>query len=672
MARDEHFFYRVFIGLAERSRDLFWAMSTDYKDQLYVSPIFEEIWGRSCQELNEHPERWIEWVHPEDREQMKKSIAARSEAVSPNAAFFEKYRIIRPDGSIRYIEDQSFPIFDINNVQVGFAGIAQDKTFDVLYAMELEQKTNAAEAANKAKNEFIRNMSHDLRTPLSGIIGMADIIKRKPEEEISKEGAHDIHEAGLSLMSLLNEIIETAQIEFGEVRHEESCFSLRKILASLMQMVSPALKQKGVLFENVYDDNIPEMLFGSSLLLHRVVLNLLGNAVKFTEKGKISVETSLVEKNGDAVALSIIIKDTGLGIPHDKQEMIFEKFTRLTSSYQNNYKGSGLGLFMVKQFVEQMGGSITVNSTLGKGSVFRLALSFCLPTKEQLDQYEKKMTEPKPRMHFLAQEIENTAPAKIEEPDVALKDEKKLHILLVEDTAVARKVAQEMLIHAGYEVTTAETATAAIEMSKKYFFDLIFMDIGLPDGNGIDVAKCIREEENPNKHTCIVALTAHSDAAVRASCVAAGMQKVLDKPLCAKKIESAEAACRIFSMDNAYESSANTAELPVIDMDFMAGLIGGKIDVSREMMNDFMNDLPVCLESITEAFEKQDVEKLKYHVHRLHGSLCYTGILRLKKTAENFEKHLSQGLDIDAKDYDALMHEAKVAMKKYHELFDSK
>lgn len=372
--------------------------------------------------------------------------------------------------------------------------------------------------ASAAKTEFIRNMSHDIRTPLSGIIGLSDLLQRSSKIGTEEKALlKDMYEAGNGLLNLLNEIIDTAKLDTGKLSHDEADFILKKTIDELISIYKPAVECKKVALNVSIDKNIPSKLFGNVILLHRIILNLLGNAVKFTSEGSVSLDVCLFEKNENIIKLKIVVKDTGTGIPNDKKEIIFEKFTRLTPSYSNNYKGSGLGLYIVKQFVTALNGEIFVDSTPGIGTSFTCILPFKI--SNQLNTPNDSFLEARESISLSAN---------------------KLKILLVEDTPIVQKMAKLMLNQKGCDVTITATVKEAIAASKNSQFDLIYMDIGLPDGSGLDVTRMIRSAcDNPNFKTCIIALTAHLDQNTDQECLDAGMQYVLHKPLTDEKIKLA-------------------------------------------------------------------------------------------------------------------------------------
>ncbi|MFA6037019.1 MAG: PAS domain-containing protein [Legionellales bacterium] len=546
------------------------------------------------------------------------------------------------------------PLHDQKNNLIGVLGVSLDITQQKNIEDELRKARDAAQIANAAKSDFIRNMSHDIRTPLTGIIGMADMIGH----ETVNEDAQDIRQAGQALLNLLNEIIETVQLESGDIKHQKECFNIKNTIDALIIMFKPAIKHKGLKLEVYYDDNIPEVLYGQELLIHRIILNLLGNALKFTDKGSISHEVSLAKKDADKVSLKIVIRDTGIGIPKDKQEMIFDKFSRLSPSYSNHYKGTGLGLYNVKEFIKKLGGDIKVNSNAGEGAQFTCTVQFKLPTSAQLKKYQKFKPNTQAFSALLEHEIYETKKSDVPETNKQAVGE-RFRILLVEDSLLPKKIAVNLLIGKGYNVTIAENAAQAIEKLNAFVFDMIYMDIGLPDGTGIEVTKKIRNNpKNPNTNTFIVALTAHCDERITNECLAAGIQKVFDKPLNKDKIEAAELLMQ--------QRSSLKNEEPLIDLQQSTQLMGGDFELAKEMLSKFIHELPVFQEEITKAYENKNWETLRYHVHKLHGGLCYCGIPRLKLLTSSFEKQLIKQEGNYEENYQILVDEIQLIISKYN------
>jgi two-component system aerobic respiration control sensor histidine kinase ArcB len=585
------------------------------------------------------------------------------------------------NGETRILLTSKVPLIDEENNVYGVLAIYSDITEMKKMSLSLQKALTAAESASIAKTEFIRNMSHDIRTPLTGIIGMADMIA----QEITSEGVQDIRQAGVALLNLVNEIIETVQLESGNIKDEKECFALKSTVNALTEIFKPAIKQKGLTIKTYYDENIPEILFGQPLLLHRIILNLLGNAVKFTDKGSVSLEVTLSQKESNKVSLKIVVSDTGIGIPANKQETIFDKFSRLSPSYSNNYKGTGLGLYMVKEFINKLGGDIKVNSAIDRGTQFICVVPFEIPTTEQLKHYHQHQYEQR-AINSSVQRNHNNLPKMLDASNLPPHNDnmkidtnvstEKLRTLLVEDTPLPRKIAESLLIKEGYEVITAETVQEAIEKSNQMAFDLIYMDIGLPDGTGIDVTRAIRSNPaNPNVNTYIVALTAHADPEIKMECLNAGMQEVFNKPLDPIKIEIAEINMnnRLFGKGDdkkQNEENCKNDDLLILDLASATQLMGGNEAIAKEMIASFMDELPSFRQNITDAFNNEDWNTLKHFVHKLHGGLCYSGMPRLKYVTSEFEKQLNQKAGNYNRNYSTLMEEMNHVVEKYNQLKD--
>jgi two-component system aerobic respiration control sensor histidine kinase ArcB len=405
------------------------------------------------------------------------------------------------------------PIYDDNNNLLGILGLANDITQRKKIERELVLAKKKAEAANRAKSEFIANMSHDIRTPLSGMIGMLNILKKETLSRDGNTAVQYLHDSSSILLELLNEIIELSQIDSGSLQITYIKFEPRKIFNEITQLVKPSLQQKKLQFDIHYDDDIPTYLTGDPTRISRIMLNLLGNAVKFTQRGHIGLSFSLKETKHNNVTLNIKVIDSGIGIPEDKQEAIFTKFTRLAPSYQSNYKGAGLGLSIVKQFVEDLNGEIELISEENKGT----EINCYIPLKKSI-------------LHSSDHSI-NTTTVKNKSTNKALKNNTVIsnrNILVVEDNVIAQISIKSSLAEFKCQVDFAKSGLIALEKIKKNTYTLILMDIGLPDINGDIVTEKIRKFD---KATPIIGLTAHVDKSNKDLYLELGMQDVFIKPI---------------------------------------------------------------------------------------------------------------------------------------------
>jgi len=440
--------------------------------------------------------------------------------------------VILADGRKLEFLSRKAPLRNEKGKIIGVLGVSLDITQlnEVSRNLELEKKR--AELANQAKNDFIANMSHDIRTPLIGMLKLAERIHNKTENASLAQDTKDMLAAGNALFELVNDMVHAARLMTQDAETQHIEFSLRSIFSKLVDLYTPEAEQKGVELNFYYDKKIPEYLMGDPLQLQRIILNLLGNAIKFTHQGSVSLSAEIIKNKKDSVLLDINLTDTGIGMPQDKLTYIFEPFTRLHGSYESTYSGLGLGLSAVKKYIEGMGGTISVQSELKKGSTF----SCVIPLKKSL------------RSNTSISRTHSMSPAIQSKSKLAITENKKQHptpppriltILLAEDNLLVQRLLKDQIEELDHKVFTAKNAKEVLNLLKEHHFDFIFMDIGLPDMSGEKLTAKIRAlKNNPNQAVPIVAQTAHSDPEKEALCIKSGMQAVIEKPLSTEQIQN--------------------------------------------------------------------------------------------------------------------------------------
>ncbi|MCK4869780.1 MAG: response regulator [Gammaproteobacteria bacterium] len=394
------------------------------------------------------------------------------------------------------------PIIDKSNKVVGLLGISLNITKQKQTEQELKIAKEMAEKANIAKTEFIANISHDIRTPLSGIIGLTRIIQKKPTSKKNASYAQNIDNASHRLLSILNAVIEFSKIETGIFPITKNCFNLKDMLVSTASVFNDQHHK----FDIKYPNGIPRYIITDNIRLNRIVMNLLNNAIKFTEKGIITTKVKIETKSKTKANLELSISDTGMGIPEDKLQTIFDRFSRIESSYTTNKQGTGLGLSIVKRFIDELNGEIFVNSQVGVGSTFTCHIPIKLPSKKVTT---KKQPTSKP---------------------IITKPNKTLKILLIEDDEICQLTEKVQLEDLGHKVDIASNGKQALNKINS-LYDVIISDIGLPDIDGIELAKKIRSGESPNNKTPIISLSAHIYSKLSNDCKKAGIDYVISKPL---------------------------------------------------------------------------------------------------------------------------------------------
>lgn len=630
--------------LAENSEGVYWLSSPDFTKIQYISPAYEKIWGRSRKILYKQPELWITYLHPEDVAGYNPIQAMAERIVNEGdlARYQESYRIIRPDGEVRWIIDQGFPIYNSDGVCCGVTGVAVDVTKDKLAEEELRKEKEKAEAANKAKTEFLENMRHDIRTPLIGITGFAEIIKKESTDLKIKEYVDNLVASSSSLLNLLNEVLEAIAVSSGEIPLLKKKFTLEKKLNDVILLYQAKAAHKNIALSLYYDPAIPTYLLGDSTRIHRVILELVSNALNFTHKGHIKVSAQLAENNAHDVVIKIMVEDTGVGIPAEKQQEIYVQFKRLTPSYEGIYKGFGLGLSIAKQFIEDMNGELYVESQVGVGSTFTFIVPLKKPLLDEALGSEEHM--PVSNGHSF---ISSVAPSILEQT-AEITTGYKSRILLVEDSALAAKVVINKLSAMDCAVDLAENGKQGVALAEKKQYDLIFMDIGLPDIDGYEVTRRIRLSELRKAHVPIIALSAHTGEDNKKKCMDVGMNAVLTKPL---QEDQARDILNSFipyrreklhqeEISPALEETIEYETLSAFDFELLKKQFSGKTEAAVEMIRSFLESLPEERREIQSAYEKKDWGAVKDLTHKFHGGVSYCAAPRLQKACTQLEKSI--------------------------------
>lgn len=557
-----------------------------------------------------------------------------------------------PNGDVITLLSTKKPFLDKNNNLIGIIGNSIDISDRKKMEFELSLAKKQSEAANQAKTEFLENMRHDIRTPLTGIVGFADLIGMEADNPLIKDYSQDLIASSHALLALLDEVLEAIQVGSGEIPKLKKKFSLKNCLSHVVELNKARAAQKKILLSFFIDEAFPDYVIGDKVRLHRIALELVANAINFTESGSVKLSAILAKRDETKMVLTLTVEDTGIGILKEKQQEIYVQFKRLSPSYEGIYKGYGLGLAVVKQFIDDLNGEIYVKSEPNKGTVF----TCIIPLKEPLLDDSLGLDEE----YNYVREKSNERLIKQIKPISDIAQEQLFYVLIVEDNSIAQTVAKSILLQLGCNVDIADSGKKALDLWKKGSYDLILMDIGLPDFSGYEVSHQIRLFELNNKSRIpIIALTAHTGDENKKKCIEMGMNTVLIKPLTTKSCrEILEAFIPGYSqqIQNKSREKKFTSELPekhevlfqlsnypILDIEEGIKTIGNK-SLLVEMLNFLIHEsLPKDLEEMIKFYQGGDWENTQKLAHKIKGGAVYLGTIKIKMACQYFERYWKSG-----------------------------
>jgi PAS domain S-box-containing protein len=543
----------------------------------------EELIGKTSTELRM-------WADPEDRPR----IAA---ILDQKGALREvENRLIRKDGDYRDCIG-SIEVIDVRNepcLLIIFLDITERKRVTA----QLRGAKEVAETAARTKTEFLANMSHEIRTPMNAIIGMTGLLSETTLTDQQREFVETIRQGCESLLSIVNDILDFSKIESGRLELEKHPFNIRQCVEAAIDLLANEAAKKDVDIACIVDKETPTYLAGDITRVRQVLVNLISNAVKFTPSGEILVIVKTSKISPALYEVHFSVSDTGIGIPKDRMDRLFQSFSQVDASTTRTYGGTGLGLAISRDLAQMMGGRMWAESEDGKGSTFHFTI----------------------RAEAASVAVPQTRETRIE---INLSDRLPLSILIAEDNPVNQRVGQHMLNQMGYRADVVANGLEAIEALRNRTYDVILMDVQMPELDGLEATRRIRKEiagDGPR----IIAMTANAMPEDRDKCLAAGMDDYIAKPI---NFVQLQAVLERHALERQIEAK------PTLDSNILDELKGfqepGGPDLFGELIQLYLNDLPDRMDGIRGAIESSDSAVLRREAHRLKGSSQQMGAARL-------------------------------------------
>ncbi len=498
----------------------------------------------------------------------------------------------------------------------------------LLRTAELARAKELAEAATVAKSAFIANMSHEIRTPMNAIIGLSSLCLRTDLDEKQRDYVAKVERAAKNLMRIVNDILDFSKIEAGGLELEVTDFSLPGVLSNLESLVGSLARRKGLVFTIEQAGNVPDSLRGDGLRLEQVLLNLVGNAVKFTARGSVKVSVGVVAETAEELMLQFSIRDTGIGVSREQRERLFQPFSQADNSISRQYGGTGLGLVISQRLVQQMGGKVWVDANSTEGSTFRFTARF--------GRGDATST----RLPMLSLEAVRARDA--EHAQLA-----GLRVLVAEDNLFNQQLVCELLEAVGVQVAVACNGLEVIDLlDSGQAFDLVLMDVQMPVLDGLEATRRIRAMPS-RAGLVVIAVTANIRGEDQAACLAAGMNDFEIKPIDPPALYSKLAKWRPGRLEGqdspAFRAPAPVVTMPNVDLSVLSRILNGDMAKVRRFGDKFLDTARVALQDLQSASSRRDLVAMSRLCHKLRPAAATVGAVRMAGLCQDIETACNAG-----------------------------
>ncbi len=597
----------------------------------YVNPSFLRLWGYD-NEQDVLGKSLINFWHIKERAAQAIQILKDNSSIG----WIDELTAVKKDGTLFDAQVSGSIVSNEAGYPVCIMGSFVDITRRKQMEIELQKAKETAEAANQAKSEFLANMSHEIRTPMNAIMGLTDLTLQTELNAEQRENLHAVRDSAWHLLSIINDILDLSKIEAGKIELESVDFDLHRTLNSVVRTFIIQAQKKGVSLKLIMPEEVPRYLKGDPLRLRQILINLVGNALKFTEKGEIRVEVSVGRTNrsvsafplppkggttNDDYLLTFSVADTGIGIPEDKHEKIFESFSQAESSTARRYGGTGLGLAICRNLAHLMGGSVWVKSEPGKGSTFFFSAPFEPGNEKNVQCDELKKREAGTENHS-----------------------KKLKILLAEDNSINIMVAEKFLHQLGHTVLSVREGKEAISLLAKDHFDMILMDVEMPVMDGLEATRRIRAGEagQMNRRIPIIAMTGHATTAFREKCENAGMNEFITKPVDFYELERiirkniSQLSGGEAVSDSADSKKFSDEQFSLLNRKDALYRFAGNENLLKKTYSFFIKGTPAMTEDLRKAITENNMKDTALHAHSFKSTCGTVGA----ETCQEFARQL--------------------------------